>query len=54
MFAGDVTLTPAQGKLRAALFELGAVEEEAFNPDGSCVLTVRLPLKDWERLQHHS
>ncbi len=52
IFSGSVTLAPNQGRLRAALFELGAVEEEAFDDKGSSILSIRLPKKDWDRLQH--
>jgi len=50
VFQGEVTLHPQEGRLRASLFALGAVESEAFAEDGSSVLSVRLPMKDWVRL----
>lgn len=52
VFEGNVEVTPRQGKLRAALFELGAVLEESFTTSGNSVLSVRLPQKAWDRLQH--
>ena len=52
MFEASVEITPQQGKLRAALFDLGAVLEESFTPAGNSVLSVRLPKKQWQRLQH--
>ena len=52
VFEGSVEVTPQQGKLRAALFDLGAVLEESFTPAGNSVLSVRLPKKQWQRLQH--
>ena len=52
VFEGSVEITPQQGKLRAALFDLGAVLEESFTPAGNSVLNVRLPKKQWQRLQH--
>ena len=52
VFEGSVEITPQQGKLRAALFDLGAVLEESFTPAGNSVLSVRLPKKQWQRLQH--
>jgi len=45
-------LTPADGRLRASLYAAGAVEEELFNEDGGSTLSICLPQKDWERLQH--
>jgi GTP-binding protein HflX len=50
LFAEDVELRPDQSRLRAALYELGAVETERFGDDGSAHLHVRLPRSDWERL----
>ena len=52
IFRGDVPLTPADGRLRASLYAAGAVEEELFNEDGGSTLSICLPQKDWERLQH--
>ncbi len=52
IFEGDIELAPAQGKLRAALFDMGAVTAEAFTDTGCCVLSIRLPEKEWQRLQH--
>ena len=54
MFCEQVTLTPAQGKLRAALFAAGAVAAEHYDDTGCTVLDVRMPRKDWERLQQHA
>jgi GTP-binding protein HflX len=53
MFCEQVTLTPAQGKLRAALFAAGAVASEHYDDAGCAVLDVRMPRRDWERLQQH-
>lgn len=50
-FVGDVVLGPSEGKLRAALFKLGAIESEVFQEDGSSLLSIKLPQRDWERLQ---
>lgn len=49
-FAQQVELRPEQSRLRAALYEMGAVEDEHFLDDGSAQLQVRLPRSDWERL----
>lgn len=45
-----VKLAPAQGRLRASLYEIGAVQAENHAEDGSVQLQVRLPRKDWQRL----
>jgi len=52
IFEGDIELAPAQGKLRAALIDMGAVTAEAFTDTGCRVLSIRLPEKEWQRLQH--
>ncbi|RKQ96302.1 GTP-binding protein HflX [Kushneria sinocarnis] len=45
-----LTLSPAQGWLRAQLFELGSVREEEFDDDGRSHLSVRLPRRDFMQL----
>ena len=46
----ELELGPGQARLRAALYELGAVEAESFGADGNAHLQVRLPRADWDRL----
>ena len=46
----ELTLAPEQGRLRAALYELGAVATETYAEDGAAHLSVRLPRADWNRL----
>jgi GTP-binding protein HflX len=43
-------LTPQQGRLRARLYEKGAVSHEKIDADGLVCLDVRLPRQDLERL----
>ena len=50
MVSEELTLSPAQGKLRAALYQLGAVEQEKHSEDGLAHISVRLPRADWDRL----
>ncbi len=50
MVSESLTLEPRQGKLRAALYRLGAVENEQHGDDGLAHLQVRLPRSDWNRL----
>ena len=50
LFDEEITLNPQRAKLRAALYEMGAVCTEQWEPDGSSRLHVRLPLSDWRRL----
>jgi GTP-binding protein HflX len=49
-FDEEIRLDPDRAKLRAALYEMGAVCTEQWESDGSSRLHVRLPLTDWHRL----
>ncbi|MBN8412100.1 GTPase HflX [Halomonas denitrificans] len=46
----SLTLTPEQGKLRAALHEVNAVREESFDEQGRTQLEIRLPRRDFNQL----
>ena len=50
LFDEEITLAPQRARLRAALYEIGAVCTEEWQSDGSSRLHVRLPLSDWRRL----
>ena len=50
LFDEEIMLDPQRARLRAALYEMGAVCTEEWQPDGSSRLHVRLPLADWRRL----
>ena len=50
-FRGSVELAPAQGKLRAALYEMGAVKSEDWLEAGGSELDIYLPESDWTRLK---
>jgi GTP-binding protein HflX len=50
MISEELKLEPDQGRLRAALYRLGAVEAEDYGADGIAHLSVRLPRADWNRL----
>ena len=50
LFDEEITLDPQRARLRAALYEMGAVCTEEWQPDGSSRLHGRLPLSDWRRL----
>lgn len=45
----EVCLTPAQGQVRSAFFRLGAIEAEQHLDDGSWLLSLRLPQKEYEQ-----
>jgi GTP-binding protein HflX len=46
-----VELTPMQGKLRAALYEVGAIQSEEWLDNGNSSLNLHLPDSDWMRLK---
>ncbi len=50
-FTGCVELNPMQGKLRAALYELGAIQSEEWLDNGSSSVSLHLPDSDWARLK---
>lgn len=50
MVTEELHIEPNQGGLRAALYDLGAVETEDYTEDGVAHLSVRLPRADWNRL----
>ncbi|MEM6604561.1 MAG: ribosome rescue GTPase HflX [Pseudomonadota bacterium] len=50
VYVDQIDLQPSQAKLRAELYELGAVEKEQFLENGTAQLHVRLARRDWERL----
>jgi GTP-binding protein HflX len=50
MVTEELHLEPDQGSLRAALYNLGAVEAEDYGDDGVAHLSVRLLRSDWNRL----
>jgi len=45
-----LTIGPDKGRLRSALYHIGAVKSEEFNSDGSATLSIELPMEQWERL----
>ena len=44
-----IDLSPSQGRLRARLYSLGAVQSEELDDNGDCHLHLRLPAVDWYR-----
>ncbi|MDP2547542.1 ribosome rescue GTPase HflX [Oceanobacter sp. 4_MG-2023] len=45
----DILLTPADAKLRAILYDLGAIQREHYEDNGDMLLSVRLQLQDFKR-----
>lgn len=52
MVVGQITLLPAQARLRALLFELGAVRHESIDHSGHFVLEVCIAARDLQKLAH--
>lgn len=48
----EIILGPMQAKLRAKLYELDVVASESQTEQGECILTLRMPLSEWQRLQN--
>jgi GTP-binding protein HflX len=46
----EVHLSPNQGELRAAFYNLGAVQSEDYSAQGIARMNVRMPRADWNRL----
>ncbi len=52
MLVGQITLLPAQARLRALLFELGAVRHESIDHSGHFLLEVCIARRDLHKLAH--
>ena len=50
VLSARLSLEPAQGRLRAALYQLNAVSHEQVNDAGGFELDIKLPRSDWDRL----
>ena len=50
MIQGRLSLTPAQGKIRARLFQAGAIRAEEYSDKGELLLDIRMPRGDYERI----
>ncbi len=50
MLEGQLTLKPGQGRIRARLYKLGAIQSEAYSDDGDIVLAIRLRRPDFQRI----
>jgi GTP-binding protein HflX len=51
IFNHTLRIPPAFGRLRGALFNLNAVQQEGYDESGNWLVSVRLPAVDWERLK---
>ena len=46
----QLSIPPAQGKLRALFYQLECIENEQYAENGDCVIDIRLNNTDWQRL----
>ena len=49
LFDKEITLKPADGRLRAILYEQGAIRTEHYNENGDMVLQVQMQLQDFRK-----
>ena len=46
----QLKLPPSAGKLKGELYQLNCINEEAYDEQGNCLLTIKLPTREWNRL----
>ncbi|WP_286233832.1 ribosome rescue GTPase HflX [Thalassotalea sediminis] len=47
----SLKIPPSYGKLRGALYELNCIEQEEYDEQGNCLLAVKLPVQQWNKLR---
>lgn len=45
-----LSLPPSAGKLRGQLYQLHCIANEHYDEEGNCVLDIKLPVREWNRL----
>ncbi|XPF93427.1 ribosome rescue GTPase HflX [Colwellia sp. RE-S-Sl-9] len=45
-----VTIPPHEGKLRGILYELNCITDESYDELGNCLLNIKLPSREWNKL----
>ena len=43
-------IPPSAGKLRGALYQLNCITEEDYDDQGNCLLDIKLPAREWNRI----
>ncbi len=43
-------IPPSYGKLRGVLYQLNCIADEQYDEQGNCLLNVKLPIREWNRL----
>lgn len=46
----NLRLPANEGKLRSEFYQLNCIEEESYDENGDCLLKVKLPVREWNRL----
>lgn len=46
----SLRLPASEGKLRSVFYQLNCIEEEFYDENGDCLLKVKLPAREWNRL----
>ena len=46
----SLRLPASEGKLRSVFYQLNCIEEESYDENGDCLLKVKLPEREWNRL----
>lgn len=46
----SLRLPASEGKLRSVFYQLNCIEEEFYDDNGDCLLKVKLPAREWNRL----
>ncbi|GAA0373686.1 GTPase HflX [Bowmanella denitrificans] len=49
----QLRIPPKEGKLRGALYRMQCISAESYAEDGDWLVDVRMPAKDWHRLEKH-
>ena len=49
----SLKIPPSAGKIRGMLYRLNCITREAFDEQGNCLLEVKLPAREWDRLMKH-
>ncbi|MFB0999259.1 MAG: GTPase HflX, partial [Colwellia sp.] len=46
----SLRLPASEGKIRSVFYQLDCVEDESYDENGDCLLKVKLPAREWNRL----
>ena len=43
-------IPPSYGKIRGAFYQLNCIADEQYDDEGNCLLNIKLPIREWNRL----